>query len=111
MSSDRLAKIIAHSLARHQSRGLVDGAAGLTDVVIHGRVNLLAVAAEVLAAANAQARPSRRSWAPWFASEIDDHRRTRRQQREREKLIGDLENSSKCADAALTRLRLRKSAS
>ena len=48
MISDELAKLLAASIARHQSRGLVDDATGLADVVIHGRVDMLAVAEEVL---------------------------------------------------------------
>lgn len=108
MTSDRLARALAHSLARHQSRGLVDGAAGLADVVIHGRVDLLAVADEVHTAALAQAKPARRSWSGWFIAAVQAQQRLRQQDRDRERLAEGLESGSQ-ADAAITRLRIRRS--
>ncbi len=108
MTSDRLARALAHSLARHQSRGLVDGAAGLADVVIHGRVDLLAVADEVQAAALAQAKPARRSWSGWFTAAVQAQQHLRQQDRDRERLAEGRESGSQ-VDAAITRLRIRRS--
>lgn len=106
MSSDRLARIVAASIARHQTRGLVDDAAGLTDVVIHGRVDLRAVADEVLAAALRQSRPARKSWPAWFVVEVEGGREARRRARQREVLTEQLERDRTSAEAALARLRL-----
>jgi hypothetical protein len=107
MTADELARIVATSLARHQSRGLVDDATGLSDVVIHGRVNLLAVAADVLAAAAGPARPIRESWPGWFGRRVEARRRARRQARLRERLAEQIENGQSATDVALTRLRIR----
>ena len=107
MNSDELAKIIAESIARHQSRGLVDGATGMADVVIHGRVDLLAVADEVFDAVIRQAKPSGTSWAAWFICGVENRRRARRQDRLRQKLAERLENSPTPADEAIVRLRMR----
>ena len=73
MRSARLAHRLATSIARHQSRGLVDAAAGMTDVVIHGRVDLVAVADEMATAARAVGAV-RRSWSSWFGHDVDDRR-------------------------------------
>lgn len=111
MSLDRLARDIAESFARHQSRGLVDDAMGMANVVIHGRVNLLAVADEVLAASIAQLKPARKSWGGWFISRAEARRRVRRHERERQKLAERLESGSSAVDAAITRLRIREAGS
>ncbi|QZP08826.1 hypothetical protein [Caenibius sp. WL] len=107
MSSDELARIIAGSIARHQTRGLVDGATGMEDVVIHGRVDLRAVAEDVFTAALRQARPARRSWAPWFICAADAKRQARRQDRIRERLLEQAENGPTPADVAIARMRMR----
>lgn len=108
MSSDRLARVIAESLARHQSRGLVDGTTDLSDVVIHGRVDLLAVADEVLDASIAQLKPPKKSWAGWFICSVDARRQVRRHERKREKLADRVNCGSNAAEAAIARLRIRK---
>ena len=107
MTSDALATVIAASIARRQTRGLVDDAAGLGDVVIHGRVDLLAVAADILSAAARQGKPGRKSWAAWFVGEVEQRRDTRRKARARQKLLEDLENSPTPAEMAILRMRLR----
>lgn len=108
MISDRLARAISASLARHQTRGLVDDAAGMADVVIHGRVDMLAVASDVLAATLGELHPPRRSWAGWFVRRAAAQRDLRRLDREREALAGRLATSDNPADNAIARLRLRK---
>lgn len=49
MNRDELAKLIVASIDRHGLRGLIYDAAGMGEVVMHGRVNMLAVADDVLA--------------------------------------------------------------
>lgn len=105
MGSEDMARIIAESLARHQSRGLVDAANGLADVVIHGRADLLAVAAEVLDAA---ARPTPRSWGNWFARAVAGRQDDQRQARRRARLAERLEQEPNPVGAAITRLRLHE---
>ncbi len=107
MGSDELARIIAASIARHQTRGLVDGATGMEDVVIHGRVDLRAVAEEVFTAVLRQDKPARRSWAAWFTCAADTKRQARRQDRMRERLLEQVENGPTPADAAIARMRMR----
>lgn len=107
MSLDQLAKEIAASLARHQSRGLVDDARGMNDVVIHGHVDLLGVADEVLRASIAQLKPVRPSWSGWFLSQADTRRRLRRYQREVEELAERLARTGNPAEAAIIRLKCR----
>ena len=105
MTPDELATIIAASLLRHQSRGLVDAAAGLTDVVVHGRVDLTAVAGDVLAA-GAREHP-RRSWAGWFVTGVEVRKGAHRHERRREILAEQLRAGATPVDLALGRLRLR----
>ena len=105
-SSDRLARAIADSLARHQSRGLVDDATGLADVVIHGRVNLLEVAKDALAASAEELKPAGKSWAAWFVRGVHMRRSARRLAHERERLAERLAREAP-ADAAIARLKLR----
>lgn len=107
MKSEQLAKAVAASLARHQSRGLVDGAAGMSDVVIHGRVDLLSVAEDLIAAQLLQAEPANRSWAMWFACGVAERREDRRLKRKRERMIEQIECGSTEAGIALIRLKLR----
>jgi hypothetical protein len=107
MISDELAQLLAASIARHQSRGLVDDATGLADVVIHGRVDMLAVADEVLEAARRAEQPGHASWSAWFACRVEGRRKADRQQRTREKLLEQLESAPSEAEAALARLRVR----
>ncbi len=104
--SDRLARAIADSLPRHQSRGLVDDATGLADVVIHGRVNLLEVAKDALAASAEELKPAGKSWAAWFVRDVDARRCARRAARQRERLAERLAGDAP-ADAAIARLKLR----
>jgi hypothetical protein len=106
MTPDELATIIAASLLRHQSRGLVDAAAGMTDVVVHGRVDLAAVAGDLLAAAGAREHP-RRSWAGWFVTGVEVRKGAHRQERRREILAEQLRAGATPVDLALGRLRLR----
>lgn len=108
MNPDRLAKIVAQSIALHQSRGLVDDAAGLNDVVIHGRVDLTSVASDLIAAALADTRSARKSWSAWFAFGVEQRQQDRRRQRKRERLAQRLENASTPADTAIARLRMRE---
>lgn len=108
MSSDRLARTIAESLARHQSRGLVDGANGMADVVIHGRVDLISVAEDVLAATMTQPKPARKSWSGWFAGRADTSKRLRRHAHRRDELARLLESGPSPAETAIARLRMRE---
>ena len=107
MTPDEWAHLLATSIARHQTRGLVDAATGLADVVIHGRVDMLAVAEDILAAATGEGKPAHPSWPAWFAGRVEDRRRARRHLRAREKLLEQLETAPSEADAALARLRVR----
>jgi hypothetical protein len=50
MDRDALAQLIVESIDRHGLRGLIYGAEGLADVVMHGHVNMLAVADDLLIA-------------------------------------------------------------
>src|SRR5579864_7123242 len=109
MTSDLLARKIAESLARHQSRGLVDGAKGMADVVIHGRVDLIAVADELLAASNTQLKPARKSWSGWFVHWADAGRKVRRDAQRRDELARRLASGSNPAETAIARLRTRES--
>ncbi len=106
MTPDDMAKIIAASLLRHQSRGLVDAAAGMTDVVVHGRVDLSAVARDLLAMPGIQ-RPPRRSWAGWFLMEAEMRKAAQREERRKQELAEQLRNGATPVDLALGRLRLR----
>jgi hypothetical protein len=106
MTPDELAKVIAASLSRHQSRGLVDAAAGMGDVVVHGRVDLAAVARDVLGAPDIQRMPARRSWAGWFVTEAELRKVARREGWRREKLAEQLRKGATPVDLALGRLRL-----
>lgn len=108
MSLEQLAESIAESLARHQSRGLVDGAKGMTDVIIHGHVDLVGVANEVLLASIAELKPVRKSWSGWFIAKTYARQGHLRNERELEKLAQRLERTSNLAEAAIIRLRSRE---
>ena len=108
MNSDRLARILAASIARHQTRGLVDAAAGLTDVVIHGRGDLVAVARHIEAEFARETAPVRRSWGAWFDRSVEGRRTARQRAREAERLAAHLASGLTAAEAALVRLRLRE---
>lgn len=58
MTADQLASFIVESIDRHGLRGLIYEADGMTDVVVHGKVNMLAVAQDVIAALETQSRPA-----------------------------------------------------
>jgi hypothetical protein len=107
MTPDELAKIIAASLLRHQSRGLVDAAAGMDDVVIHGRADLTAVARDLLNAPGRHGPPPRRSWAGWFVTEVELRKGEARAERRRQGLAEHLRSGATPVELALSRLRLR----
>lgn len=50
MTAEQLANLIVESIDRHGLRGLIYEADGMGDVVMHGKVNMLAVARDVMAA-------------------------------------------------------------
>lgn len=50
LTAEQLAQIIVASIDRNGLRGLIYEADGMTDVVMHGKVNMLAVAQDVIAA-------------------------------------------------------------
>jgi hypothetical protein len=108
MRVEHLAKQLAESLARHQSRGLVDDASGLTDVVIHGHVDLTAVTKDILDASIAALVPARKSWGAWFISKAETRRRASREARELENLAERLERARSAAEAAIIRLKSRE---
>jgi len=108
MSLEQFAKTIAESLARHQTRGLVDDAKGMTDVVIHGHVDLIGVANEVLMAAMAELRPARKAWRGWFIARANARRSDLRRERELDKLAERLKGARNIAEAAIIRLRSRE---
>lgn len=57
MTADQLANFLVESIDRHGLRGLIYEADGTTDVVVHGKVNMLAVAEDLIAAFGAEALP------------------------------------------------------
>lgn len=50
MERDALAHLIVESIDRHGLRGLIYGAPDMGEVVMHGKVDMLAVADDLLAA-------------------------------------------------------------
>lgn len=50
LTPEHLARLIVQSIDRHGLRGLIYEADGMTDVVMHGKVDMLAVARDVIAA-------------------------------------------------------------
>lgn len=50
LTAEHLAELIVQSIDRHGLRGLIYEADGMTDVVMHGKVDMLAVARDVIAA-------------------------------------------------------------
>jgi len=50
MPAEQLAQLIVSSIDRHGLRGLIYEAGGLVEVVMHGKVDMVAVAEDVLAA-------------------------------------------------------------
>jgi hypothetical protein len=50
LTAEQLAHIIIQSIDRHGLRGLIYEADGVTDVVMHGKVDMVEVAKDVLAA-------------------------------------------------------------
>lgn len=97
MTGDDLAKAIMDSIARHQSRGLIYAEDGMAEVVMHGRVDMLAVAGDLTAVFAAS--HARRSWAPWFTREA-----CRRRGRSIERRGGE---EKPLVEAAIARLRMR----
>lgn len=110
MRSDRLARALAASLARHQTRGLVDATAGLDDVVIHGRVDLQAVAEDMLFAVARRPGSARRSWSAWFAHDVADRHELSRRAYRQSRLAEQARRDPESADAAIARLKLRDQA-
>jgi hypothetical protein len=53
LTAEQLAQIIVQSIDRHGLRGLIYEADGMADVVMHGKVNMIAVAHDVLEAVQA----------------------------------------------------------
>ena len=107
MTPDELAKAIVEGIERHQTRGLVYEATGMFDVVMHGRVNMLSVADDVLAAMTRRLPPPRASWASWFARDVTTRRLALKREQERARLIALLDDGLSPADQAILRLRLR----
>ena len=107
MTPDELAKVIVAGIERHQTRGLVYEATGMFDVVMHGRVNMLSVADEVLATMTRRLPPRRASWGPWFARDVTARRLAQKLEQERDALMARLEDGLSPADLAILRLRLR----
>ena len=93
IAPDEYAKVIAAAIALHQTRGLVDDATGLRDVVIHGRVDLVAVASDLLAGAG-KAQPSPRSWQGWFTRKVTEPRSSEKRDGLRRKLMEQLASHS-----------------
>lgn len=104
---DRFARLVAASLDAHRRRGLVDHAFGLDDVAIHGRVDLTAVAEDLLAAAADHLAPPRRSWSRWFAAAASTRRTDARRNHARAELLEQIATGPTPAEAAIARLRLR----
>lgn len=50
MERDVLARLIVESIDRHGLRGLIYGSADMSEVVMHGKVNMLAVADDLIRA-------------------------------------------------------------
>ena len=102
MTEEELARLITASIARHQTRGLTYNEATTNEVVIHGRIDMQAVAVEVMA--HFAARCDLPSWAPWFGRAV--HRR-RAEARARLAQQVRLDAAAADAEAAIERLRLR----
>lgn len=101
MTDNDMARLIAASIARHQTRGLTYGDATTEDVVIHGHIDMRAVAADVIAQmATTFALPS---WAPWFGRAVHRRRGQAAEQARLDAAAADVE-------AAIERLRLRAEA-
>jgi hypothetical protein len=109
MTPQELAKVIAASLSRHQSRGLVDAATGMADVVIHGRIDLAAVARDLLVTPGHQGHAVRRSWAGWFLAESELRKGVKREEQRLQLLIEQARSGTTPVEQALSRLRLRES--
>ncbi len=102
MTDEELARLVTASIARHQTRGLVYHEAATDEVVIHGRIDMQAVAVEIMA--HFTARCALPSWAPWFGRAV--HRR-RGEARARLARQARLDAAAVDVEAAIERLRLR----
>lgn len=102
MTEDELAALLLDSIARHQSRGIVYGDAASGSAVVHGRIDLAAVASDL--GAMLAIDGAARSWSGWFASRV--HARRRREAAQDRHLAQVQEREARSA-AALERLRLR----
>lgn len=54
MTAEQLARFIVESINRHGLRGIIYDSEGMEVVVMHGKVNMLAVAQDVLAGLEAK---------------------------------------------------------
>ena len=102
MTEDDVARIITASIAGHQTRGLTYNDAATDELVVHGRIDIRAVALDVMAAF--AVRRDLPSWAPWFGRAV--HRR-RGEARARFAQQARLEAAAADVEAAIERLRLR----
>jgi hypothetical protein len=50
LTPEHLARLIVESIDRHGLRGLIYEADGMTDVVMHGKVDMVAVAQDLISA-------------------------------------------------------------
>jgi hypothetical protein len=50
LTAEHLARLIVESIDRHGLRGLIYEADGMTDVVMHGKVDMVAVAQDLISA-------------------------------------------------------------
>lgn len=98
MTDDELAEVIAASIANRQTRGLIYRDPATGETVVHGRVDMTAVAEDVIGVVTAV--QARRSWAPWFVCAAQMRRR-------RTVRAGRLAEEAALAEAALARLRSR----
>jgi hypothetical protein len=58
LTAEHLARLIVESIDRHGLRGLIYEADGMTDVVMHGKVDMVAVAQDLISAmANSGSQP------------------------------------------------------
>lgn len=102
MTEDELAAFLMDSIARHQSRGIIYGDAASGGVVVHGRIDLTAVATDL--GARWAVDDAARSWSGCFARRV--HAR-RRRAAEDDRRLAELRETEARSTSALERLRLR----
>lgn len=79
----------------------------MTDVVIHGRVDMLAVAEDLLATSLFELQPATKSWAGWFVRKVRRQQQMRRLEQMHEHLSNRLDSANP-AEAAIVRLKMRE---